>query len=102
MVTGTAIMQQNSFDEVDGACGIDRQTYVFKKLLKILGSTYGLEDKNDARSFFNKLRQNFIDWNYKKFNSAEFKEVEKTIDKTYAEKSGEISSEVKALLKDGE
>jgi len=95
-------MQQNSFDEVDGACGIDRQTYVFKKLLKILGSTYGLEDKNDARSFFNKLRQNFIDWNYKKFNSAEFKEVEKTIDKTYAEKSGEISSEVKALLKDGE
>jgi V/A-type H+-transporting ATPase subunit A len=95
-------MQQNSFDEVDGSCSIDRQTYVFKKMITILGSDYNLEDKTDARTFFNKLRQNFIDWNYKKADTPEFKDAEKAIDKTYAEKGGELTAEVKALLKDGE
>ena len=95
-------MQQNSFDEVDGSCSIDRQTYVFKKMIQVLGSTYKLEDKTDARTFFNKLRQNFIDWNYKKDGTPEFKDAEKAIDKTYAEKTGTLTAEVKALLKDGE
>ena len=95
-------MQQNSFDEVDGSCSIERQHYIFKKLMVILGSTYKLDDKNDARSFFNELRQNFIDWNYKKYESAEFKDAEKVLDKTYAGKNGELGAEVKTLLKDGE
>src|SRR5574344_1870935 len=95
-------MQQNSFDEIDGSCSIERQHYVFKKLLIILGSSYKLTDKNDARTFFNKLRQNFIDWNYKKFQSQDLIASEKELDKTYAEKSGEMGAEVKALLKDGE
>ena len=95
-------MQQNSFDEIDGSCSIERQHYIFKKLLIILGSSYQLADKNDARTFFNKLRQNFIDWNYKKFQSQDFIASEKELDKTYAEKSGEMGAEVKALLKDGE
>ena len=32
--------QQNSFDEVDGAVSVERQTYVFHYLLKILGSDF--------------------------------------------------------------
>lgn len=95
-------MQQNSFDEIDGCCDIERQTYLFKKMMTVLGSTYKIDDKNDARAFFNKLRQNFIDWNYKPWNSKEFKDAEKVIDETYTEKGGEVTAEVKSLLKDGE
>ena len=95
-------MQQNSFDDVDAACDVERQRYVFRKLLTIMGSEYQVQDKNEARVFFNTLRQNFIDWNYKPWNSAEFKSAEKTIDKTYAEKNGTVVPEAKSLLKDGE
>ena len=56
--------QQNSFDEIDAAADVPRQTYVYSKILKILGSDFELANKDDARNYFNQLRQLFIDWNY--------------------------------------
>ncbi len=95
-------MQQDSFDEVEGASSIERQKYMFKKIVTILGSTFTLQEKAESRDFFNLLRQNFIDLNYKKFQSDEFKACEKTIDKTLSDKGALPGNEVKALLKDGE
>ncbi len=95
-------MQQDSFDEVEGASSIERQKYIFKKIIGILGSSFDISEKDDARNFFSALRQNFIDMNYKEFNSAEFKKAEKTIDETLKSKGAKLSDEVKALLKDGE
>lgn len=92
-------MQQDSFDEIEGASSIERQDYVFKKVVEILGSDFELEEKDEARGFFNNLTQGFIDMNYKSFNSAEFKAAEKAIDKTLAEKKAAVSDEVKKLLK---
>jgi V/A-type H+/Na+-transporting ATPase subunit A len=94
--------QQNSFDEVDAEATVDRQQYDIKKIVKVLGSKFDLAGKEEARSYFNQLRQKFIDWNYTKFGSAEFKKAEKAIDELYASKSGTIVSEAVALLKDGE
>ncbi len=74
-------LQQNGFDPVDAACSPERQNYVFKKIYDILLQAFGLADKPKAREFFNKLRQLFIDWNYKEFNSSDFKNQEKEIDK---------------------
>ena len=95
-------MQQDSFDEIEGASSIERQTYTFKKLLGILGSSFEISDKDEARSFFNTLRQNFIDMNYKKFASPEFKDAEKAVEKTLADKGAKVMQEVESLLKDGE
>jgi len=73
-------IQQNGFDPVDAATGPDRQKYVFSKLVKdVLAREFGFEDKDDARSFFYKLRQAFIDWNYKEFESGNFKAQEDKI-----------------------
>ena len=52
-------LQQNSFDLVDANCGKERQRYVVDKLVRILGSSYSVENKDEARSFFNNLRQKF-------------------------------------------
>ncbi len=71
--------QQNSFDPVDATVSIERQRHVFGLLLEILRSDFDLEDKKDARSFFNSLRQRFLDWNGKAEDSAEYKEMEKEI-----------------------
>ena len=76
-------LQQNSFDPVDSNCGTERQRYVVDKLVKVLNSTYALESKDDARSFFNRMRQRFIDWNYKEFASEAFKAAESEIDALY-------------------
>lgn len=81
-------LQQNSFDPVDSNCGTERQRYVVSKLVKVLGSTYALQSKDDARSFFNRMRQRFIDWNYKEFQSEDFKAAEGEIDALYEAGSG--------------
>src|SRR5574344_1401201 len=60
--------QQNSFDEVDAAVTVERQNYTFNKVLAVLGSDFDLEDKDSARTFFNQIRQKFLDWNYIEWN----------------------------------
>lgn len=56
-------LQQNSFDPVDAAVTVDRQKEVFDVLESILNANFQVEDKKDARNFFNELRQKFLDWN---------------------------------------
>ncbi|MCR5290075.1 MAG: V-type ATP synthase subunit A [Treponema sp.] len=95
-------MQQDSFDPVDAACSVERQNYVFRKVNTILGSTFSFEAKDEARGYFNKLRQNFIDWNVAEWQSDTFKAKENDINALYAEKNGKLLPEVAELLKDGE
>ncbi len=95
-------LQQNSFDLVDANCGTARQRYVTDKLIYVLGSEYALDNKDDARSFFNRMRQKFIDWNYTEFESEAFAKSEREIDSMYAEGLGKIKPEAELLLKDGE
>ncbi len=91
--------QQNSFDSVEANCHKERQNYVINKLIGILGSDFDLPSKDGARTYFNKLRQKFIDWNYTEFMSNEFKEKEKEIDAQYAEGGGKLTKEADELLK---
>ena len=95
-------LQQNSFDLVDANCGRLRQCYVIDKLVFILGSKYALKNKDDARSFFNRMRQKFIDWNYTEFNSELFKKTESEIDTLYHQGDGKLARPTEKLLKDGE
>ena len=95
-------LQQNSFDPVDANCGTARQRYVTGKLVKVLGSEFAATDKDEARSFFNRMRQRFIDWNYQEFESEGFQKAEADIDALYAEGKGVLGTEAELLLKGGE
>jgi V/A-type H+-transporting ATPase subunit A len=70
-------IQQNSFDEVDQAASPERQRYVFAHILRILGSSFNFANKEEARSWFNGLRQKFIDYNYSPWQSEKFKSIER-------------------------
>ena len=85
-------LQQNSFDQVDGASSPERQKYVFSKVHEVLMTKFNLTDKNDARDFFNKLRQVFIDWNYIDFKDDEFKIQEQKINQLIKEKARDAKS----------
>ncbi|MDY2842406.1 MAG: V-type ATP synthase subunit A [Treponema sp.] len=91
--------QQNSFDAVDANATVERQKYDLDKLISILGSDFALSEKDEARSYFNQLRQKFIDWNYTEFESDEFKKLEKEIDDLYSSKSGKLTAQAENLLK---
>ena len=95
-------LQQNSFDLTDANCTTMRQRYVTDKLINVLGSEYEIDNKDNARSFLNRMRQKFIDWNYTEFQSDAFKKVEEEIDSLYNEKNGKLNLEAEQLLKDGE
>ena len=94
-------LQQNSFDLTDANCGAARQNYLIDKLICILGSDYALADQDAARSFFHRMRQRFIDWNYTEFESGAFRQAEAEIDTLYQEGQGSMRPEAASLLKGG-
>lgn len=95
-------LQQNSFDPVDAAVSVERQNYVFDQLFEILGSELEMKDKEDARHFFNQLRQRFIDWNYSEWESDEFKDNEQKIKSLLEEKQSGLMEDAKRAKKAAE
>jgi V/A-type H+-transporting ATPase subunit A len=79
--------QQNSFDAVDAAVKPDRQIYVFRKLLGVLATKFEFADKNEARSWFNRLRQKFLDYNGSEWKSQRFNDLEAEIQKALDDQS---------------
>ena len=82
-------LQQNSFDPIDAACPPERQRQEFDKLYEALMASYDLEDKNEIRSFFNQLRQEFLDWHGTVFETPEYHEQAKKIEEFYKSKAVE-------------
>ena len=85
-------LQQNSFDSVDGATSPECQNLVFQKVLNVLQEEFKLKEKDEARGFFNKLRQLFIDWNYIDMKDDEFNKQEAIITKLIEENSSDAES----------
>lgn len=79
--------QQDSFNPVDCAAIPDRQKYIFTHILKILASTFTFTDKNEARSWFNRLRQRFLDYNGTEWKSEQFTALQKELEAAVAERS---------------
>jgi V/A-type H+/Na+-transporting ATPase subunit A len=90
--------QQNSFDEVDAAVKPERQKYTFDKLLTILASKFSFPDKNEARSWFNKLRQKFLDYNGSEWQGKHFKELEKEIEDAIKNQSNGLDKAAEKYL----
>jgi V/A-type H+-transporting ATPase subunit A len=69
-------LQQNSFDPVDASVIVERQKYTFNLLFRVLCSNFKLDDKKSVRSYFNAMRQKFLDWNNVEFKSERFEQIE--------------------------
>jgi V/A-type H+-transporting ATPase subunit A len=91
-------LQQNSFDDVDKAASPDRQRHVFNNIIRILGSSFSFTDKEEARTWFNRLRQKFIDYNYVAWQGAEFKTIEDEMLGMIKEKSTDLDPVAEALI----
>lgn len=80
-------LQQNSFDPVDSAVLPDRQREEFDLLYEVLTADFSLENKRDVRSFFNQMRQKFLDWNSVAVTDPRYAQYEGEIRELLASKS---------------
>ncbi|MDR1149305.1 MAG: V-type ATP synthase subunit A [Spirochaetaceae bacterium] len=91
-------LQQNSFDDVDQAASPERQKYVYDFIISILGAKLTFGEKEEARLWFNQLRQKFIDYNYSPMDSDRFKTFEAELRGMLSEKSSGLEAAAKKLL----
>ena len=79
-------LQQNSFDEVDAACPVERQQYLFNLVTDVLKHDFAFESKADARDTFFTLTDQVRNWNYTPWGSEKLAELETAIKSTLASK----------------
>ncbi len=91
-------LQQNSFDPVDTSVPIERQQHLFNLLFKVLAGEYALDDKKQVRSFFNTIRQHFLDWNNVPMDSERFTQIEKEIETLYKGKQVSVDPDAEKLI----
>lgn len=77
-------LQQDAYDEVDGATPSERQKYVFDRIVKILKTPMDFKTRDEARRFFQALVQVTRDWNRTPMDADRFKEIEQRIEKAVA------------------
>lgn len=90
-------IQQNSFDPVDAAVEPERQLHIYDIILDILTAKLDFGGKEEARSWFNRVRQNFLDYNGKKWKCDEFNTLEKTISELLADKKIGVEADAESL-----
>jgi len=87
----SAYLQQNAFDEVDAATSVDRQMFVFDKILEVVEADFDFKDKDEARSTLKKISSMFINWNYAPWDESVIPESERQdepLDKSAAKDEG--------------
>jgi len=82
-------LQQNAFDEVDGATPADRQQAVFDKILEVLDLNFGFDDKTVARQTIVRGTDLFRNWNYAASDSDEYRTLLERIGQFIATKGRE-------------
>lgn len=90
-------LQQNSFDAVDNSVSVERQQHIFDVIFKILAAKFDISTKDDARSYFNQIRQLFLDYNGAPWESPEFNVKEKELLEMLASKQTGVD-EVAAVM----
>ncbi len=95
-------LQQDSFDPIDASVSTERQRHIYNVIFDVLSSTFSLESKEDARSFFNILRQKFLDYNGTEWQSDEFFRLEKEIEEMIHQKKSGIEANAQEIVKSSE
>lgn len=79
-------LQQNAFDEVDGATPAERQRFVFDKALQIVELELGQLDKSHLREVMVRATDLFRNWNYAASGTEEYDRWLREIDRFIADR----------------
>jgi V/A-type H+-transporting ATPase subunit A len=82
----SSYLQQNAFDDVDGATPAERQKFVFRKLLEVIDIDFELPSKSAVRNTMIRITDLFRNLNYAAADSAEYRRWLAEIDQFIARK----------------
>lgn len=81
-------LQQNAFDDVDGATPAERQVFMLDKLLEAVDAGFEFESKDEARKTVFELAGLFRNWNYAPADSEEYRDLLARIDAFVSGRAG--------------
>ena len=84
----TVYLQQNAFDKIDSSVSPERQRFTYGLLERLFDKGNNFTDKEEARSFFYRLQQRFIDYNYSEWQSDDAKQIVEDIEAMIAQACG--------------
>ena len=74
------ILQQDAFDKTDSLCPMDRQKYMFEKVMDVCHREFDFDTFVDCVDFYKGMINVFRQMNYTQFKSEEFKAYERQIE----------------------
>jgi V/A-type H+/Na+-transporting ATPase subunit A len=80
------ILQQDAFDDVDSSTSMERQEYMFSKIIDVCRRNFEFEDFESCSVYFKKMINIFRQMNYSEYESEDFKRYEKEIEELLTEK----------------
>ena len=76
-----ALIQQDSFDDIDMNTSLERQRYMFNKLMQIANMEFSFYEFEEVAGFFKQIINLLKQMNYSPFGSTQFKKHLKALDK---------------------
>ena len=81
------ILQQDSFDKMDSNCPMERQKYMFEKIMDICTRAFDFADFEECITYYKKLINALRQMNYSEFQGEDFNKYQKQADDIVAEKT---------------
>ncbi len=75
-----AYLQQDSFDDQDMNCPMDRQKYMFNLVMRLCQEDFEFENFNEVTDFYKKMINYLRQMNYSEFESEEFNTNKEALD----------------------
>ncbi|MCQ2140272.1 MAG: V-type ATP synthase subunit A [Bacteroidales bacterium] len=67
-----AFLQQDAFDSIDALCPLERQKFMFERILSICDIEFKFDNYEECRGYFKQLINVLRQMNYSEFKSADF------------------------------
>lgn len=80
------ILQQDAFHDIDASTPMERQVYMYSKVIDVCRMRVAFEDFEECSVYFKKLINLFRQMNYQEFHSDEFKRYETEIEELLNQK----------------
>lgn len=83
------LLQQDAFDKIDSLCPINRQKYMFEKVLNICRQNFDFDNFEECSAFYKSLINTLRQMNYTEYKGEQFKNYEKQLEEKLSEKTEE-------------
>lgn len=79
------ILQQDAFDKIDSLCPLERQQYMYDKIINVCRTHFNFEGFSECVDFYKRLINAYRQMNYSEFHGEAFKKYEQEVESILSE-----------------